>query len=79
MNDLTTVTPVISLSVLDWIALVVTIVGGVNWGLVGVAGFDLIAALFGVQTPITRIFYIVVGLMALYAIHLAWRLAGRST
>lgn len=78
VNDLTTVTPLISLSILDWVGLVVVIIGGLNWGLVGIAGFDVIAAMFGVHTPITRIFYILVGIFALYAIHLAWRLAGRS-
>jgi uncharacterized membrane protein YuzA (DUF378 family) len=78
VNDLTTVTPLISLSVFDWVALVVLIIGGLNWGLVGIAGFDIIASLFGVHTPITRIFYIFVGIVALYAIRLVWRLAGRS-
>lgn len=78
VNDLTTVTPLIALSVLDWVALVVVIIGGLNWGLVGIASFDVIAALFGVHTPITRIFYIVVGIFAFYVIHLAWRLAGRA-
>ena len=35
------------MSVLDWIALILVIVGGLNWGLVGIFSFDLVAAIFG--------------------------------
>jgi len=67
------------LGVLDWIALVLLIIGGLNWGLVGLFGFDLVAAIFGAMTAIARIVYILVGLAALYAIYMAVRLgsAGR--
>ncbi len=54
------------------IALVLIIVGAVSWGLVGAAGFDLIAQIFGLQfgsiNVITRIIYILVGLAGLYEI-----------
>lgn len=44
------------------IALVLVIVGAVNWGLVGVAQFDLVAALFGgVESPLSRVVYTLVG------------------
>lgn len=44
------------------IALVLVIVGAVNWGLVGIAQFDLVAALFGgVDSPISRVVYTLVG------------------
>lgn len=59
------------LNSIDWIALILLIVGGLNWGLIGLFGFDLVAAIFGPLTPITRIIYILVGLAALY-ITLAW-------
>ena len=48
---------------LHWIALLLVIVGAVNWGLVGLFQFDLVAALFGGQTaPLSRIVYTLVGL-----------------
>lgn len=55
-------------TVLDWIATVLLIVGGLNWGLVGLARFDLVATLFGDFTPLSRIVYVLVGLAAIYAI-----------
>jgi uncharacterized membrane protein YuzA (DUF378 family) len=52
---------------LNLITLILVIVGGLNWGLVGLFQFDLVAALFGGQTaPISRIVYILVGLSALW-------------
>lgn len=54
------------LSTADWIALVLVIIGGINWGLVGAFGFDLVAAIFGEMEPITRIVYVLVGLAAIY-------------
>jgi uncharacterized membrane protein YuzA (DUF378 family) len=48
---------------LHWIALVPVIVGAVNWGLVGLFRFDLVAALFGGQdAPLSRVAYALVGL-----------------
>jgi len=56
------------LSALDWIALILIIVGGLNWGLVGAFGFDLVAAIFGAMSLIAKIIYILVGLSAIYYI-----------
>lgn len=54
---------------LNMITLVLLIVGGINWGLVGAFQFDLVAALFGGQdAPLARIVYVLVGLSALYQI-----------
>jgi len=48
---------------LEWLALVLVVVGAINWGLVGLAQFDLVAALFGGQAaPLSRIVYGLVGL-----------------
>jgi uncharacterized membrane protein YuzA (DUF378 family) len=48
---------------LHWVALLLVIVGAVNWGLVGLFQFDLVAALFGGQTAtLSRIVYTLVGL-----------------
>lgn len=78
VNDLTSVVPVMTLTVLDWIALIILIVGGLNWGLIGILNLDLVAAILGMGTGGTRAVYILVGLSALYCIALAWRLAGES-
>jgi uncharacterized membrane protein YuzA (DUF378 family) len=56
------------LNVLDWIALILLVIGGLNWGLVGVFKFDLVKAIFGDMTIVSRIIYIVVGVAALYTI-----------
>nr|WP_303906605.1 DUF378 domain-containing protein [Thiohalomonas denitrificans] len=50
----------------DWVALVLLIVGGLNWGLIGIFGFDLVAAIFGAMSFLSRLVYTLVGLSALY-------------
>jgi uncharacterized membrane protein YuzA (DUF378 family) len=57
-----------------WIALILLIVGGVNWLLVGAFNFDLVATLFGDMSPLSRIVYIVVGLAALYVLFMSAKL-----
>jgi hypothetical protein len=52
---------------LQTIALVLLIVGGLNWGLVALAEFDLVAAIFGAGSFLARIVYGLVGLSALVA------------
>lgn len=59
----------------DYIALVLVIVGAVNWGLIGFFKFDLVAFLFGQMTWISRIVYAIVGLCGLYIISLFGRIA----
>jgi uncharacterized protein len=49
-------------------ALILAVIGGVNWLLVGVANTDLVATLFGAGSPIAKIVYIVVGLASLYCL-----------
>ena len=48
------------------LCLVLAIVGGLNWGLVGLFGFDLVATLFGEMSFLSRIVYDLVGLSAVY-------------
>ena len=55
-----------STKVIDYIALVLTIIGAVNWGLIGFFRFDLVAFLFGSMTLLSRIIYAVVGICGLY-------------
>lgn len=57
---------------IDVLAAVLLVVGGLNWGLVGVAGFDLVAALFGAGSPLADVVYVLVGLAALYQ-GLTWK------
>ena len=54
--------------VLDCIALTLTIIGAVNWGLIGFFNFDLVAFIFGNMSWISRIIYALVGLSGLYLI-----------
>ncbi len=59
---------------MDTIALLLSIIGGLNWGLIGIFQFDLVAWLFGGQGSIlSRIVYTVVGLSALWCISLLFR------
>ncbi len=54
------------------IAMILVIVGGLNWGLVGFFNFDLVAAIFGVMSFLARTVYVLVGLSALYLAFTAW-------
>jgi uncharacterized membrane protein YuzA (DUF378 family) len=64
-----------ALNAVDWIAMVLLIVGGVNWGLVGLMNLDLVALLFGEMTQVSRIVYMLVGLSGLYAIYMVIKLS----
>ena len=58
---------------IDLIALILVIVGGLNCGLVGLLNFNLVSAIFGEGSALSRIIYILVGLAALYTIYFAVR------
>ncbi|WP_407307613.1 DUF378 domain-containing protein [Acinetobacter sp.] len=62
------------LNTLDWIAYALTIIGGINWGLIGAFDFNLVAAIFGEMSMLSRIIYILVGLSALYLIYTGTKL-----
>jgi uncharacterized membrane protein YuzA (DUF378 family) len=70
-------TEVRALGIADWIALVLMIVGAINWGLVGAFRFDLVAALFGEMSMASRIVYVLVGLAGLYGLSIPMRLVPR--
>ncbi len=63
------------MNALDWVAMVLLIVGGLNWGLVGLFNIDLVAALFGTQSALSRVVYVLVGLSALYSIYTSSKMA----
>lgn len=65
------------LSAIDWIALVLVIVGGLNWGLVGIMDFNLVSAIFGEMSTLSRVVYGLVGLSALWLAILSPRLMKR--
>ena len=58
------------MKVIDKIALVLIIIGAINWGLIGLFRFDLVATLFGEMSVISRIVYGLVGLSGLWGIKL---------
>ena len=53
---------------INTVTLLLLIIGGLNWGLVGLFGFDLVATLFGEMSVLSRIVYVLVGISALYQI-----------
>jgi uncharacterized membrane protein YuzA (DUF378 family) len=62
------------LSGLAWASMILVIIGALNWALVGLFQWNLVAALFGPLSAITRIVYIIVGAAGLYLIFLSPRL-----
>jgi len=54
------------------IAMILVVVGGLNWGLVGLFNFDLVAAIFGVMSVFSRVIYTLVGVSAVYLAFTAW-------
>jgi uncharacterized membrane protein YuzA (DUF378 family) len=60
---------------LTWTALTLVIIGAVNWGLIGLFKFDLIATIFGgMESFISRIIYTIIALAGLYCISLYMRI-----
>ena len=51
-----------------WMALIVLMVGGLNWGLIGFFDFNLVTAIFGDMTRLSRVIYSLVGLAAMYTV-----------
>lgn len=56
------------MKILDYIALILVVVGAVNWGLIGFFKFDLVRVLFGDLSLLSRIVYALVGIAGLYAL-----------
>lgn len=63
---------------LDWTAIVLSIIGAINWGLIGLFNFDLIAFLFGSMSSVSRIIYTLVGISGLYLIYTASKFSART-
>ena len=58
------------MKIINKIALVLVIIGAINWGLVGIFNFNLVDTIFGTMSIISRIVYILVGISGLWAIRL---------
>ena len=58
------------MKVIDTIALVLIIIGAINWGLIGLFSFNLVETIFGSLSVITRIIYVLVGISGLWGIKL---------
>lgn len=66
------------LSVIDWITLVLVIVGGLNWGLVAISEqWNLVSMIFGAGSMLSQVVYGLVGLSALYLLATSRKLARR--
>ena len=59
---------------LDYTALVITVIGALNWGLIGLFRFNLVSFLFGDMSWLSRIVYILVGICGLYLLSLFGRI-----
>jgi len=55
-----------NMNTLDWIAFILVVIGGLNWGLVGLFDLDVVAALFGEGSALSRVIYLLVGLATVY-------------
>ena len=56
------------MKIIQTVAMILIIVGGLNWGLVGFFNFDLVATIFGEMTTVSRIVYALVGLSAVFTV-----------
>ena len=59
-----------TMKMLHWVAWILVIIGGINWLLVGLVKLDLVAAIFGDMSLLSRLVYILVGVSALYLLYL---------
>ena len=60
-----------TMSAVDYIAMVLLIIGGLNWGMVGLFNIDVVASIFGPESAVSRVIYTLVGIAALYSIYLS--------
>ncbi len=58
------------MKIIDKVALVLIIIGAINWGLIGFFKFDLVATIFGEMSILSRIVYALVGISGLWGIKL---------
>jgi uncharacterized membrane protein YuzA (DUF378 family) len=66
------------MNALDKLAVLLLIVGGFNWGLVGWLKYNLVDEIFGVESTISRVIYALVGMASLYAIYTLFKMMGSA-
>jgi uncharacterized membrane protein YuzA (DUF378 family) len=66
-----------AMSALDYIAMALLIIGGLNWAMVGLFDVDVVASLFGAGSPASRLVYVLVGISAVYSIWTAMKMGRR--
>ena len=64
-----------AMSAMDYIAMALLIIGGLNWGMVGLFNVDMVATLFGPGSALTRVVYVLVGVAALYSVYTTAKMA----
>ena len=62
-----------TLKTIDMVAFGLLLIGGLNWGLYGILGLDVVAAIFGSMSLLSRIVYTLVGIAAIYELS-TWKL-----
>lgn len=65
-------------SAIDYVALALMIIGGLNWAMVGLFRVDVVATLFAPGSPLTRLIYVPVGVAALWGIYTFGKLASHK-
>lgn len=55
---------------LKYITLIIAIIGAINWGLIGLFDFNLVTALFGIDSLLTKLVYILVGISGIFILSL---------
>ena len=63
---------------LDYTALIISMIGALNWGLIGLFKFNLVSWMFGDMSWISRIIYVIVGICGLYLLSFIGRTGGDS-
>lgn len=58
------------MKIIDTIALILVIIGAINWGLIGIFEFNLVDTIFGIGSAVSRVIYTLVGLSGLWSIKL---------
>lgn len=59
------------MNMIDWVAFLLVVVGGINWGLIGFFSFNLVDTIFAFAPIVARVVYCVVGVAALYTLYMA--------
>jgi len=64
------------MKIVNYVADILVIIGGINWGLIGLLNFNLVTTIFGSIPVLEKVIYILVGVSAIYSIALLRKLGG---